>query len=916
MLYLLLLLLSGCAGGAVVATQDLGITGLWIDPNPLSGDAPKGALLRADNVVLRRKGTAEPRPGFKVLDTFVGLSKMYGLIPFDGGYLGVGEFIDVNTTFWNTGGAGVTDGSGALSWDRDAIRSCAARKNLYITTSDAVRKLTGATDEIAARAGLGTVTAYAEPLGAGSAVPANTYVAYRSVMRRRDTNGLVLRGEPSGRVIFQNTTGAGVTTTVTVFLHEREEYEAGDVVEIYRTRSSTVSPRDEMLLAYERELVDADIVTGYISVADSRLDADLGAALYTNSSREGVERSNVRPPLGTDLALYAGSMFASRVTWPHRMLLRWDEGGNLSGIATGVGSRTYTGTRTNGSNQITGLSSTVGLLVGMTAEAAGWNGTASLRITAIVGTTLTMSETWAGATDGAPASLSFYDSIRISDGAQDLYFRSDVAVYLLRDVSTSFTGRATRLTTTRAYGVGDAQHVSSTGPVSGLRRSVVIERLLPNASSFQVWATHGSEYDPPLPEPTVVAGETSTQDDFPNGVSWSKTDQPEHFMRASRWLVGREDVPVLRILPAGDALWILKGKGDGIYRLAGFGERSGWRVDQRSASTYLLHPQLATVLGDAVYAWTSAGAVEISDRGIIPLSESPLGSEFADLQVALDHSAVAPGAFAVASEKDGEIIFGLPPDDFADDENDGRATRVYVLNTETRAWSRWFHELEYENQLSCAMYDPSSRLLSFGRGGAGETRVERGPDENFVRHADVERVVTIQDVTDDTITIAGGSGWTPAEGDLIRLGSTYAIITAVTSSTVFTVHSAVGFAAGAGTSYEHFDAALEWLTKTGEAPSVLKRFREVVTHWEDTYGVYAWSMGFEPLKFGSAATSSYTRAYTRTPDSADDIRSHVPRDAALGSRLGLTLNISQADARWRLAGLTVEIEPAGARIAR
>ncbi|MGA0355139.1 MAG: hypothetical protein ACO3OC_07660, partial [Ilumatobacteraceae bacterium] len=40
--------------------------GLYTDPNPHS-DAPVGALRIADNVVIRRAGVLEPRPGFRAL---------------------------------------------------------------------------------------------------------------------------------------------------------------------------------------------------------------------------------------------------------------------------------------------------------------------------------------------------------------------------------------------------------------------------------------------------------------------------------------------------------------------------------------------------------------------------------------------------------------------------------------------------------------------------------------------------------------------------------------------------------------------------------------------------------------------------------------------------------------------------------
>jgi hypothetical protein len=537
---------------------------------------------------------------------------------------------------------------------------------------------------------------------------------------------------------------------------------------------------------------------------------------------------------------------------------------------------------------------------------------------------ITVTHVWNGATDGAPVSLTFYDSVRITvTGGTDQYWPiASIASFLAAlSVANSTIGTAGS-SELFGYGIGDAITATDGTQTFGERRVFAIEMFKPGDGPFNVRATHGDEYEPALPLPSAAVDDVSEQDAFENGLTWSKTDQPEHFMQSVRWLVGREDVPILRIFATRTALWILKGKGDGVYRLTGFGERSGWRVDQFDSSTYLLHPCLATQYGDAVYFWSNVGAVMLTDAGIVPLSKDPIGADTARVEIEIDHEQTNStlGCFAAVNEKEGEVIFGLPVIETTETDTN----RVFVLNTQTKAWSRWFASgstgeagWETDHHFSAAMYDPETRLVYFGDYGDGRTYVERAPDESYVTHADEEFTVTITDITGNTVTIAGGSGWTPAEGDLIRYSGGITPVTGVTSSTVFAVADGTQLSVAVGAvGYVAYSSVLQWITKTGGAPGTVKRFRTLTTHWEDTYGIREWSATYEPVTFGASASADYTRTWARTVGAeADDLR-YVPRNAALGTRLLYTLEIRQADARWRLSGLTLAMDAAGSRLNR
>jgi hypothetical protein len=435
-------------------------------------------------------------------------------------------------------------------------------------------------------------------------------------------------------------------------------------------------------------------------------------------------------------------------------------------------------------------------------------------------------------------------------------------------------------------------------------------------SAFEVHATHGDEFYPPIPLISAGGdGLASTQDDFENGITWSKADQPEHFMADRKFLIGNQASPILRILAAGEALWILKGKGDGIYRLTGFGERTGWTVTQRSADTYLLHPDLAVVHDDKVYAWTNKGMVVITDGGIVTLN-TQIANLTSALEQTLAHDSYdedeMPCAFAVSGAE--EVIFGLPGYDFTNDA--GAVQDVFVYHVAGKRWSKWFVDADL---YSAAAFDPATRLLMFGPIDSSYPHVERPATDSYP-NADREFSCTISSISSNTVTISAGSGWTPAVGDLLVQGSDETIITAITSATVFTVLDASDFAAGAATGYEGVDTLLKWLPAVGPGGSLVKRFSSNVVHWDDLFGVYQWDVIVENSNDpGTESTLSYTRdeLYREAVNTVRaDTRAQFPRAAVYGTQVVQSLSVRQADARFRVSGLTTVWTVASARPSR
>lgn len=878
----------------------LGVAGLYYNANPHVA-VPEGALQFAAECVVRAKGRAESRPGFKASTNVSALTSIEALIPYNDSVLHIGSA--AAKTYWPPSTHVLTESGVELPWSRDEIRGLETRKNLYLTTSNALRKLTSSADTVADVCGALPPALVSASVANGTALATGFAVAYVAVLERTDPNGLVVTSAPSGRLVVFN--GSGVTKDATLE-YAWSHASVGDTVKVFRTVKSTNQTTPDKKYFLCKTIVLA-ATSGADTFADAVLEENLGAALYTNDNEPGggITRGNFRPPRAAALALYKGSLILANITNPPRITLRFKESGDIA-TATGIGTRTYTGTRTNGSSNITSLSSTTGLKVGMLIkDTTNWSGSAPVRVTAIVSTTVTVNATWNGST--AAASMIFCDAIQI--GGE--YFRTDSAGVLLKGLTSALgttLGRTSASTTVFGLGNGTVYSLVSGTPPNG-DREVLIEGLLNvSASQITISATHGSEYDPALPEISATAQNLNSEV-LQNVVAWTKTEQPEHFVLVDYQFVGNAQTPILAAFTAGDSVWLLKGKGDGIYRFSGTGELNGFRVDHVDVTTWLLHGSLACALDESVFAWTSKGLVQVDEAGVVEISKPALGDSASPL-LGLSHAVSGPGTYAVANAKDREVVFGLPDADFS-----GVSSVAVVLNTRNRALTQWFSGTK---SFRCACYDPSTQLLMFGASTSGQPAIERAFSDPYIT-SDLEFAITVSAVSGTSVTINGGSGWTPVVGDAVEItNGVYARVITVGDATHFTIDYTATYGAlgtGATRAFKAFQALIGWTSQASRSPATSKRFREWITHFGAAAGLRDWSILLSAMREGGAfqATLNYSLPYD-IGGGGRDHRAIVHEDAATGTQLVALISITQACAQWAIDGYTLVYEPLSTRV--
>lgn len=327
----------------------------------MSASLPEGALSVADDIVIDKEDTAEPRRGFnKSYGAFSDSSYRANKLFFYQNYLFAhfstdkfGYYTTVldsaSATFTSSGAW--TEISGSYTPPTSTkMKAIEANQNFYFTTNAGVYKLdayNGTPSLAGAYKGLDLSVSSA---GTTSGWLEDQYrTAYRIVWGYRDANNNLVLGAPSAREAFTNTTGSTIALTVRATIPDGVT--TSWFYQLYRSAqvdnsSGEVEPNDEMGLVYEGNPVDADISAKYIDISDITPDELRGATIYTAASQEGLAAGNEQPPLARDIAVYKNSVFYGYTTSKHRYYLTLLAVGGTGGVVTDdtitIGGKVYT----------------------------------------------------------------------------------------------------------------------------------------------------------------------------------------------------------------------------------------------------------------------------------------------------------------------------------------------------------------------------------------------------------------------------------------------------------------------------------------------------------------------------------------------------------------------------------------------
>jgi len=897
-----------------------------------TGDAfastPDGGLLVAENIVFRGKNRPEPRESLTEATNSalsgttatairgIALAGTEGLLVQDSGNV------------YGPGGSTLSDDAGSAVEMASSLHGgeVTVRGFSYLATKGRAQKLALTTSTATLRIGAPPPCVPAVWPGTTSSVTdgwftaALPYAAYRLVTKRRysETGGaepIEVRSAPSGLFYAY---GANQTyPTIYAFLHEAGPYtfRAGDIIEFYRTAAAatTAAIVDETYLAGFVQLSATNITNGYVSWEDKTFESGLGAALYTNTSEEGVEAANYLPPKAKLVETFRESLFLGNLSVPKSVSLDLRPltsraQGSIGPFPRGESNRAMT----NGAATFTtaiASSLRVGMIVVPfdshyhgTSDGFANASTVFARITGISGTTVTVSQVWNGTT--ANHDLYYHHSVRIKSATKDAY-------YPLSCYGAAYALTSLRLPAHYIRGAssldGESGHpdvladISYCAPPSSTSYSpgydgFVLEIEAINAeTSVEVFATCGDQLDPVIPLTTASTGYSLAAESLPGYLWWSKRAQPEHFPPTNLDAPGDPNANIVAMHATKEALLVFKD--DGLYRVTGDGADSGFRFDLVDSSVRATGPGV-TVL-DKAYVMTRQGIVEATPYGAKVISGDLDGLDFGTYI----RDTSAPSAQFTYFARFNEVhalVNGV----------------VYVYNLEFGAWTT---ALPYCDSIPLLSRYPSTDRVVYAitRSGTKYTSTMVAPSSFATYHPSDSFGNTTVTVTAVTGTAVTHNAVTPAlrVGDILKGPELVpVVVTAVTDTTHCTVHT-TGLTAGSKNLYRAVACRLK-PHLAGKDPGALKTWGEGRIWWAFVSGRqhridFTSEQGSTEVAFPLPIPS----AYALTPSGPLSFKFSAPRRHGRTQRLYPEINV-QAATPWAIEGLDVSFEPAGSRVRR
>lgn len=941
-------------GDGMATDLTLRAAGLYTDPNPYS-EAPAGALRQADNVVIRRAGVLEPRPGFRS-EGVSGGNRYVGIHPAPTGdsseyYLQKASGLDDDTGSQVTLSGEYAGVEITQPGEYAGASVAKAFDALYIPSwggGGVARVRNG----VAERAGLPRPQTPELTVGvadSGNWIATASSVAYRVTLAAYVGDRLIVSA-PSGYIFTTNTTGSLASVSVRVSFAEAPAVQAGWFIQVYRSPvvASTVVPSDEMALVMDYEVTSADVAAGFADVLDQSLVA--GASLYTNATQQGVLQENGRPPSCKVLEAFNDMLFFGNVREPQRLVLTlarevsssWQTGGIADfTIADATVVRTSGGAPTadyakdmymvnQGEYVNSAAGTTVGAYTWITTLGTTWEMSENAKATA--------SAQW----DSVGWAWVYTDAgITPADFTEYYWYETDetqavnLATGQLRSNGRGMEQWAWSIARREAVvaSVLDAETdeqrsilLERDSYASGLSPSDPFSVRFPRSwqryidASTSVFNTSGDTGDEaPAIEYLSVAEERV------NRVFYSKKQEPEHVPPVNFIDIGADSEPILAMRATRRALFVFKT--DGIWTITGDTPET-LRVEQVDSTARLLHPKAVAVGGDRIFAWTDAGVVMLSEGGIAAnLSAPAIEPDLRAIQVALQATADPASGSTLGcflSYQDGEerLLLGVPAA-----VGDADVDSVYQYDMRTQAWTRWTTgDREYSAATSIA-----GRVLFAGQNAAAEGDVWRetlASDE--APHADditldlISSVVSQTD-TEVTLALAGSRDDVPVGSWAVQVGGggpgVRGVVTATADGgdgpdTATIAKLDGGTWDGSSVSfYLPVEQCIEWIAKTAQVPTVTKHWQRGSLAYESDRRMYDATLSFRSDLVHTA--SSLTTEHTLHDDALpEDVPFMVTRDHARSAVLLPKLCISQGGARWALNALHLDYELGSSRAGR
>lgn len=886
--------------------------GLYPSVSPIH--APQGALLRANNCVIR-DGRLEPRRGFGQADVAFGSSQyecrnilFFGrdrsgsssyistLVVADntsvGGDSGLSLYSDRGTSGFaytqitlkdvspnvgtSGGAAPAYPYTGVIGGGKISTHAAEAQNSFYWTSTKGIHVLDSTTSSVAQRAGvpraLGSYSIAANTTASsGYAAPflaSGSSVAYRFVWGYKDANGRYIYGAPSGREVVT----ASSTCNWDIRVIIPPGLTTSHFCRIYRTESTTTGiPSEEYYLVSEvTGLTSTDLNTNRYTptYTDFTPDSALGAvALYTNARQgDGSLAANDPPPLAADIAYWGNQMFYANTAQSQTLSLD---------LVAVDGTNTSVGASSLGSALRSGDTVTIDGVLYTASNSAENIATRTFKITGSSG----------GGTVSADLAATARSLVRVINGNASTL----IAYYVGTD--TSDFGK------------------------------IVLQRTTPDLAAFSVTSpARGASWSPALP--TSGTSVQSTAEIGLNRLYYSKLRQPEAVPALNYIEIGSGARRILRVFVARERLFVFKE--DGIFVVS---PGSPFRVDQVDPSAVLVSPQSLAVLGNRIFGLLQNGVCAITEGGIEEVSAPAVANQFTSVVTAPINQALEELAFGAAHQVDGLYIISVP------------GLGIYVYSPKYRCWTTW----------SFMGITPTAAAFRAGTGQLylGATGYLRPENRSFSNSDCCDGYKNGLFLVSNVVDISGTSRNLTVNGvginTFLRVGDAVVVQTSAPnpiqsctglvssiasdgSSAVISVPLSASFSSNGLAAYRNIASSFDLMPQDCSEPGVLKQYKFVTYH----FGANSFLSTTARFcsGFDSSTTTGTSLAFSAgvIPEAGSILASALPQPAnkrvgvpslyQRASTLTVGFSIDTALSYWSIDGITVEFDATSERNSR
>lgn len=435
--------------------------------------------------------------------------------------------------------------------------------------------------------------------------------------------------------------------------------------------------------------------------------------------------------------------------------------------------------------------------------------------------------------------------------------------------------------------------------VNDLPGKILLEERSIGGSAFVLTASRATSWNP-TDIPSSGTTETSSNDAFVNGLSWSKPFQPEAVPLVNQVQIGSKSAAILRIVPLKDALIVFKE--DGIYRLTGF--YPSFDVELLDSSARLIGSETPQILNNQIYCLTDQGVTVVADSVKIisrPIEQTLLALFAADLDL------VKTQSFSVSYEPERKYLLWLPTT-----SSDTTATQAFVYNVFTQSWVRY--------TLSASAGFATTTQLYYASPGTEYIFKDRR-SFTYTDFADFKETNSITAISGNVLTLNDASG--VSVGDIIFESSTvFAFVNAVnTLDSQVTVATNPGFTVTSVDILSAIDTVIRWAPIAADNPGISKQFHTTQVVFKSDFSGAAfmtYETDLNPSRTevelsGSEIGGWGLFTWGSVPWGGDPrkrpVSQWVPRDKQRCSQLTVGFKHSYAFSSWKIQGLSVHFTP-------